>query len=204
MRTHIRWSALAVTLLTVAACSDDPVEATGDELSAQETQSLAYAVMSSSFAFVAALPVDPGTGTTADGVLAEPVEFSFDETVPCPQGGSVSIEGTVSGDSEAETGSWDLDYSGTVTHMACVVQGFQEAFTLDGDPAVAVTVSTTYVDHEPSGDQTWSYDGNVGWQTGDKQGTCSMNLDFAWAGTGVQNATIGGTVCGQSVDYGGV
>lgn len=199
-----RWSAVPV-LLAAAACSDDPA-APSDELSPTEAAELA--------AILGDLAVEQGFSAAGDGSAAAPtaapaavpITFATDVvfTATCPLGGAVEVDAELSGTVDGETGRLETAMTVVQTHRACVAEGGDTGtlFTLDGAPAV--TVSMDLESDAQSGDYEVeaSFVGAVSWSTDGRSGTCSMDLDVDTSGnnvTGTGTSTVTGSICGITV-----
>jgi hypothetical protein len=191
----------------LAACGDDDSTGPGTDtdLSDQELEALAEVLFTQGFAVTATSGprsevFDPDLRRAA-GVPIGPIDFG-PQDVACELGGVVTVTGTVSGNLDQQ-GAGTLNYSFTQVHKSCMAQaegGMQ--FTLDGNPDTTMDIS---MDTSANGAFSLSgtYTGGIAWQTGDRNGTCSVNLSFDATGNLETGATSSGSVtgsmCGRSV-----
>lgn len=185
----------------VAACGgDNGTEPTGDPLTQAEAEALAGILMSQSYQ-----GADPGALPAPGGPQAVPVsiETTVDADVPCELGGGIVVHGTlkVVGDSEVEGGT--IDYVVTQTHRDCVAQDMESqlTFTLNGAPDMTIELHLT---SDPLGALTLGggISGAIAWATGDKSGSCGIQLTFSGSvdsGTGAASSLVSGMVCGATI-----
>lgn len=190
----------------LAACGDDDSTGPGTELSDQELEALAEVLFTQGFSFTMTSgprsEIFDSDLQRAAGVPIGPIDFG-PQDVACELGGVVTVTGTVSGDLDQQ-GAGILNYSLTQVHQACTAQaegGTQ--FTLDGNPSTTMDIS---LDTSANGAFSLSgtYTGGIAWQTGDRDGTCSVDLSFDATGnleTGTTSSgSVTGTMCGRSVN----
>jgi len=193
--------ALPLLALALVACDNQPLQIT-DRLSTSEAAAVAGGLLG--------LTLDAGTSAREDNQPAgaparSPISFGTEVSVTaaCPVGGTaaftVGLDGAV--DPPADTGHVTLDI--TEAPAACGVQDADSGhtITLDGAPDLAAHY---VLELEAGGPYQLSgtFLGAVDWSTGDRIGTCSLDMTFDASGDRVANtgsASLTGTVCGVSV-----
>jgi len=193
--TRSRAVGLAV-LLTLAACGDDdPTDIIeGDPLTEAEAAALAEVVAGTLFASYEQGLQAPArvTGT-----------LSVDDTYPCEFGGSVDVDGNLAFNINDQTGDGTINFDVTQDHNDCSVMSEDDIlFTLNGAPNV--TSNFTIVTEGDFLSFTGGYDGAVAFETEDKSGTCSLEVDFSLQGnvaTETGSATLNGRVCGITFSH---
>jgi hypothetical protein len=196
---RIRVGCLAVALLWVAAaCSDNPIDIVeGDPLTEAEVDALAEVVAGTLFA----------TWEQSSGPASGPARatgtFQMNDELPCEYGGSVAVSGSLAFDVDDETGDGTLNFNVTQEHADCVVESEEDIrFTLNGAPNI--TSSFTVVTEGSAISFAGAFDGAADWATGDKSGTCGLDVDFSLTGdlaaeTG--SASLTGRVCGVTFSH---
>lgn len=194
-RKHVRGMMLAL-VVAVGACgdSDDPTEVVTDELSEAEAAALAEVMSENAFA---TWQQDQAAMAPSLATFEQSVSFEAD----CELGGSVSVSGDMVAETSETTEDVTIDYTVTQVHQSCVAESSDGLrFTLDGAPDVTVNFVV-----ETGGDLVTldgGYAGSVDWSTDDKQGSCSVDIDFTAevSQTGESgSASMSGSVCGRSV-----
>lgn len=198
---------IAFVSVGLVACSDDPTEVTG-ELTEQEAAELAEVIFSQGFGFgsssfddASTFTGDPDLQATA-GVPFGPIDLG-PEDVPCQFGGIVTLEGTIEGDLDQETGAGTMDLSLTQVHDDCGVRSESGTdFTLNGNPNTSMDLG---IDMTETGDftMTGTFGGGIAWLTGGRSGTCTIDLTIDASGnfeTEGFSGSVSGTVCGRSVN----
>lgn len=197
MKSNVRVIALAA-MLTLAGCGDDGV--TPNTLSQEQATELASAVFSQSLAEALSLDLE-WPAQTADG----PQLATYSETVevsgPCPLGGQVALTGAIDGETDDATGAGTFDFTLSIAHAACMVQGEQGTqFTLTGNPSIVLDLSMT-TDGQEGFTLSGSMNGLVDYAIeGGDNGSCQ----FAYGFSGESSASgfafqTTGTVCGVDV-----
>lgn len=197
MRTTGRITA-AITLLTiVAACSGDSItETSGDPLSEQEVQEIFAALAAVGGAV---LPLGSVAAPVGGPQLAPiPVDEDFNDSAPCPNGGSVSVSGNVSGTVDDETFDADLDFDLTQDLSDCGITTASEVqFLLNGAPDIDIVGSIVLSGESISG--SLAYQGGFDWEADDgRAGTCGVDFDVSFSSAS-QSGTASGQICGRSV-----
>jgi len=192
------WTLIAT--MALGACGEDPTVVNSGNLTEAEARAIAEFLLSSTydnaFSSVQGAP---------DGPQAVPFNFTtqVDVTAPCPLGGVVDISATatISGDTEQEGGSIEMNM--TEVHQDCMAEqeGTGIQFTLNGHDDVVASFSATST---PSGDMTVSGSlvGGLDWMTANGEGTCVINMSYSASGnelTGPVSATVTGSICGVEV-----
>lgn len=199
MRSPTRHLVLTATVVALAACSDDSVSPSS--LTEAEAQELVGAIFSQSF--VQALGYQSAPAQIPDGPAMATISETVEAAAPCPGGGEVSVTGSVDGQTDDQTGAGQIDFTMSLVHASCVVQGDQGTqFTLTGDPGLDFDFTMT-TDGEQNASFSGSILGGVAWSTVSKQGsTCSFSYDFSGESsqTGFSFQTSG-SVCGIEVDH---
>ena len=202
MQNNIRLSALAAAVVVFGACGET-TEIIGDELTEAEAAVLAEGIVAATF--MSADDV-PATAPSLDGPATVPFSFSseMEADLECELGGMVSVAASfeVEGDTESEAGSAEFEM--TQIHDGCVVEGEDEVqFTLWGNPSLAAAFS---LENNGEGVVEWggSIEGTVDWASGDREGTCSVDLEFG--GRLAHNAEeesiagdLEGSICGVTL-----
>lgn len=202
MGRSIRWSrlALAAVLATgLVACGDDDPSGplAGDDLTAAEAE-----VMMEALAEAGGLAVTGFGGAQAAAPSRAPFgPVSVEETVDCPQGGSIALSGSISGDT-ADDGTGTVDYSFTQLHQACqsTAESAATVWTFDGDPDVTVDMEMTIT--ESSFTMDGVQQGAVQWSSEGRSGTCGIDVTYTFSGSqsGASfSGSVSGTVCGHDV-----
>ncbi len=190
-----------IALLTLAtACGGgdddtgtDPNTNTGNP-SAAEVQGMTSALQA---LFIGGAWFDVSSGEAlAAQIAAQSGSTTFDNTVPCPGGGTTRAQGTVS----SSVSGQNVTVSGNVTSTfsSCKATGNGTVFTFDGSGL------TLNLDLQ-SGNGGYTYDfheqGNISWAGNGKSGTCAINLTIhaSYSGSGIPSATVSGSFCGQSI-----
>lgn len=190
-------SVLACLLvLPLAVCGDSGTEPEPDAMTQEEFE-----------AFVEVLVVlseldYEGIGSTASAAASAPVPQTFPvvDDFPCPEGGSIHLDGSVTVDEE--TGFFGV--SATETHQACRATAPSSGllFELNGAPNLSIEAQLQVSETEFS--FSASQNGGIQWETGESSGTCTIDLDIALTFTEETetdpDVSVEGTVCGRAVD----
>lgn len=184
----------------LAACGEDST-GPSDSLSEAEAQAVAQVLLSQTFEAGDPSSAGPGAVAAQYPVASAPVEFGSegDITLPCPLGGSLAVARSLSGTFDDETGELSFDFSLTSVHQQCAVQPeeLEDVLVLSGAPNLA---STLELDQDAQGAVTvaGSIIGAVGWELGDRAGTCEVSVNFSGTGTAEGSASnaVSGSVCG--------
>lgn len=189
-------------VLAVAACGDDDPTGTVD-LTEAEAQQLATAVLTTALTAFAQVPQQPAA--LVDGPAMAPFEYAntWEGTVECAGGGTVSVQASVTSSGDTETGEAVVDMELTQVHSNCVVQSGAQPFTFTGNPSVVVEIM-----YESDGEGTVSYDGSItgalDFDFDGSSGTCTIDYNYMGtvnANTGSGSYSLTGSVCGTSMNW---
>lgn len=198
-KMSVRMLALTASV-AFAACGDSTDLAMG-ELSQAEAEELAGAVAFATFNSSGDMPQQPAMGM--DGPQAVPFEFSsdFEADVQCPLGGTVAVSASliVTGDTETEVGA--VSYNMGQVHDGCAAMSDDGTqFTLWGAPALELSFMVT---SDGDGLVEWdgAIEGAVDWMSGDREGMCTVDLEFSGSreGDAAVNATLTGSICNRQI-----
>lgn len=139
---------------------------------------------------------DSASATTA---VADEATF----TVDCPASGTVESTVAYEGELDGESGAIDLQVAVSQKHDQCRVEGFfaGTSITLSGDPS---TQSQSLVSVVAGGayETAGSLIAQVDWLSGDREGTCVLELNFSGTGAGFDQIgvfNLQGIACGIPV-----
>ena len=209
MRRSFRLSSVFAGLaLAAAGCGGDgPTETTGDPLAEAEVQELAgdiFAGMSGYFTgnFSAQrqsvlLP----EGLSLNLMSPVPVSLTIDESGPCGGDGTATVNGSVDGTVDDQTGAGSLEFDITHGFTNCQVVGELHTYVVSGEPNIRLTGRFEF-----DGGQTFSgtFDlvGGFGFSVDDgRSGTCGVDVSASINVNGTSlTTTATGTVCGVSVN----
>ena len=198
---HGRLLPLALAL-GLGACGDDPVTIVeGDPLTADEAEALAEVVAGTLFS-----TWEQSSGPAPAPALAPALAsgtLQVDDVFPCELGGSVAVSGSVSFNVDDQTGDGTINFSVTSVHNACAGESQGGiAFTLTGAPDIEASFSA--VSEGDAFSFSGGYEGAVAWETGEKSGTCSVDVEFSLSGnlaTETGSASITGQVCDATISH---
>lgn len=174
MHAHARFAALAVFL---AACSGSTAPKTLSDADAQEM----YAALSSVAATVGLDGTAPG-GTVA---LA-----AFNQSAPCPAGGSV----TATGNTNTVGGVTTSTLTGTYSACKATAPGASRTWTMDGSVTLQATEQST-------GALSATLKGSINASTTGVSATCAIDVSISVTAGG--QSTITGSVCGRTGNFSG-
>lgn len=137
------------------------------------------------------------------------VEWKLDHSTTCPQGGSVTMAGGGTIDTDEEAGSIAWSWTSDVGYDGCAVESDDGLFTLTTASPVEFTGSGQFTSdggQGGSGSFAWDVTGTVQWdEEGGPSGTCDLDLsvsleidssESSFSSTG----SITGSICGHAVD----
>ena len=192
------WALLATSVL--GACGDGT--GVNTDLSDAEAAALAEAVVQAAmFATV------NGAGpAAAEGPQAAPYAYSEEVsfTSECLLGGGVAVTGSVDVSGDDETGAGRIALAVTHEHQACVVEAENGmVFTFDGSPDLSLDL---VLEADGQGELTWTglLEGAVDWTTDERQGRCTIALDFSGFVSDLDSAiavSVEGAVCRRAVEH---
>jgi hypothetical protein len=205
MSKRVLYGLAPVLALGLAACGGG-FTSSGDALTQTEAADLAEALAQGGFAgfgsFGAAAP------SRAPGAAATTITQTLAETVPCDSGGTVAINGSVTGNINQTASGGTISFNYTAVPNACVVPtSGGKKFTISGDPNLKAQGDFTFTIGSTSEafQGSLNYGGKFGWTSSDgRAGACGLDLtanyDFTFSGSSATGtATLSGTVCGVSV-----
>lgn len=181
-------AALLAVGLTVAACGDDgggTGTTSGDELTMSELNTI--------FGELFEIAFGVGGLSSAASAPAAPVPFnqSISQTEACPEGGSVSLSGNLSGTIDDVTLEGNLDMTLTESISGCIIASGTKKFTVDGDPNIQITASVTF---RPGISGTFTLKGGFKFTSDDgRSGSCGIDMSVNLA-----TEAVTGNVCGRS------
>jgi hypothetical protein len=111
---------------------------------------------------------------------------------PCPQGGTISVGGDISG-SLNNAGGGSIMTLLTITPSGCSVSGL----VLNGDPSLTVDGQINFSQTTPLFPITLSETGGITYGP-NPSGSCKFNVTYTV--TSATTCTVTGTACGQSVN----
>lgn len=188
----IRSLAAASLAFSLVACGSD--DSTGPQLDLTDAE-----VQDMIDALEAIGSFDVGV-SVASAALRNPdvalYTFTMDESEPCPEGGTIRIQGTVSGADDGTSASANLTES--FTNCAARSPNSNTLWTFNGAPNIKIMMNSTY------NNNTGAYTGN-GTVTGALSasstagnGNCSFNITMNFQGTNnSESGSVSGTVCGK-------
>ncbi len=201
---RIRLAAVAVAALALAACGKDATSPTAStQLKPDEAQALALSMAASGDAYSGAVSApDVVTLSTLSGATTiGPITFT--QSHPCPKGGTVTPDVTITGSVDLTARSLSMEVKGTETPKDCAYPVKAVTVTVNGNPNLAIDAKLAIVAGVPSGAQTFTEKGGFTWKTSDgRSGTCAVDItssaDFA-----KNLRTVSGTFCNQTLNISG-
>lgn len=204
MRKILTKGVLAFALLAATAACDDegPAESTGDELTSEEATALAEVM--------AGLGYASGAGAMEE----QEVQAAFvpqshggahytrtvNITAPCPRGGELEVEATLTGTEYPEEERVVVEFEGTHTHSECGVTARQKEFVVTGNPNLSWSMGLETQHGELAGVLTFDYEGGFDWSSSDgRSGTCTVDL-HAEVDVEGQTSSLAGQFCGVTIE----
>ncbi len=205
----------------IAACSGDSTGPAVDTLTDTEFDAMVQALSAAggfdvTFGVGGALP-SPAMASASETpaipsldyslllMSPETVSISIEESVPCPEAGSVDVAGSMNGDFDSQTGAGSGTVQVTQTHRACtaVAQGSGKTFVFDGRPNITTQVSFSIGDTGELISLQGTQSGGFEWAVDDKRGFCGIQLAYSITGAQTENPSIsiGGTLCERTFDF---
>lgn len=190
-----------VVALGLSACSDATAPSPA-ELSRAEAEQLA-ADMEQLASYMSG-PSFPSfsLGTGGEASVSDPttISNSFSFTRACPQGGQVTIAGTVTGSADRVALSFSTVSTATKTEVNCAFQTRNGVLTLNGNPNLVMRSSTSIVAGRPVGLQTSSQKGGFTWSrsTGGS-GSCVIDVTSS-LDPATRTMTVTGNFCGHAIN----
>ncbi len=199
---RIRLAAVAVAAFALAACGKDATSPASTQLKPDEAQALALSMAASGDAYSGAVAApDVVTLSTSGGTTIGPITFT--QSHPCPKGGTVTPDVTITGSMDLTARSLSLEVKGTETPKDCAYPVKAVTVTVNGNPNLAIDAKLAIVAGVPSGAQTFTEKGGFSWKTSDgRSGTCTVDLTSS-ADFGKNLRSVTGTFCDQHIDISG-
>ena len=147
---------IALTLVTLAGCKDDPVDPP-DPLTEAEALTLFKALAE-------------GTGFAPDDDMDA---ATVDTMVACPLGGEAKVVGLGRARQAGDTVRTALE--AVVTPAGCKVLGDGVTFTVDGNPSFSIEVIIDIIGFEKLV-MGGGVEGTIKWQLEDRSGECTIDL----------------------------
>lgn len=184
-----RGASLAFTAFTLA-CGDS----TGPTaLSEAQVEDMLDAMSAVSFAGQVS---GPGLFVKRAGVVAN-ATVTVSETVECPNGGSATVNGTVTDNPDAGT------FTAQITQAFSACAATSEAgrvWTFNGDPNIVTNVSASQNASTGAFSITATQVGGVKFASDIGAGSCALNLTLTISGNQTSGtATLNGTACGRTI-----
>ncbi len=181
----------------LAACSDDAVGPTGDQLSREEAAFIAAEVLANG-----EMSMDVPEGFVGD-VQVDKVPFTAARdlviTHSCPAGGQVTLRWSADIDLDPDAGDLTIDVEGSQEHDACGFTRQAITYVINGDPGISVTAHVEIENHQPVGEHTLNVEGGFRWSSSDdRSGTCPINVE-AITNFATRTRTVEGSVCGHTI-----
>jgi hypothetical protein len=130
-----------------------------------------------------------------------PVSLTIDESGPCGGDGTASVQGSIDGTVDDQTGAGSLELDITQSFSGCVVVGSTHAYTLSGDPNIRLT-GAFESDGETTFTMEFTLEGGFGFTVDDgRAGTCGIDVTATMNVTGTAvSSTATGSICGMTVN----
>ena len=194
---------LAALVALTAACEQGSTLPGAEGITRAEVESIAP-----DYDLLGAAVVD-GFGLPAFSISGEGVApaaatvtstTTFSNLRNCPQGGTVTVAGTITRTFDRETRSGTQQSTATRTENACAFRGRGGAtITLNGSPNVQITSSSGFTNGVPEA-RTMTQKGAFTWQKSTGQsGTCTVDLTSTFT-PATHTHTVKGTFCGHTID----
>jgi len=206
-RNHSYWSLIAVTILAVvsASCggssqsnnlsqgqaqavSQELVTAVEQALTAEFSTDGAQSPAKSRMAEALADTTHPESPSSC--LTGSTIDCPIDTTITCPQGGTVSVSGAITG--TLNNGSGSIDAAITVAPDGCKV----DSLTINGNPNVAFASDFNVSNDNLDFPVTATTDGGISYGP-NPSGSCTLNVTVTI--NSFSSCSVSGTVCGQSV-----
>lgn len=140
----------------------------------------------------------PGSGLFVHrGGQTANATVTLSQTVDCPNGGSASVNGTVTDDAAAGT------FSARITQgfTGCAATSSEgRVWTFDGNPNIVTNLSGSYNVNTGAVNITATQVGGVKFSSNLGAGTCAIDLALTITGTETSGTiTVSGTACGRNI-----
>lgn len=191
MKSFRRRSAVAVLAVFAMACSDS----TGPKSSLDQTVAMeVYAELTAAIGeALAGASFGRPEVSMGDSRIASAMD-SFEETVPCEQGGSITVSGTYTNNT-SQNGTGTISGSFTESFSNCQLVISKGPVTVQGDPNLKGTVSEQL--------SSWNLVNGTMEMTGAfrvsgaASGRCAIDLSVQYGSSGP--GLPSGSICGQSI-----
>lgn len=194
-------AALIAAAVTAAACDGGSATAPGDtQLTQAQALSLSRAVLSVSAGLAGGSVPSGARGARIEAASGSSTfSFAFDQSAPCPAGGTVAVAGTIGGSFDAQVSAAQVQAAVAVRHQSCGVKTDDGAtFTLNGDPRIDVGLNAVSGANGLTGLHL-TENGAFTWSRGNSSGRCTVDLDADLV-AGTQDVRLTGSFCGFPVD----
>ncbi len=196
---RIRLAAMVVAALALAACGKDATSP--NSMKSTEAQSLALMMAAGADAYAGAAPtanvVTLGTARAA----TQTVNITYQASLPCPKGGTVEPNATVTGTADPVVHSASLHLDGSEKRTDCAYQVQANTITVNG--TLTITAEVNVVAGLPSGKQSFTEKGTILWASSDgRSGSCDIDLNASadFGNTTVQR-TVDAQFCGRTLHF---
>ncbi len=200
LRKLLGFTAMAA-LVTVTGCSETTgadVGLTADEAALLADDFVALALDGVASGLSAIPSPAPGLASSSAQAAAPPIQFDRSTTITreCPAGGSMTMEGTVSGAlDDARSGTLAVQH--TLTISDCGRQREEITITANTDPSIVFS-GEVVVEGRTRVSGSFTKIGAITVETSDgRSGRCEIDLAVTW--TAEDHWTATGTVCGREV-----
>lgn len=199
--------AVAILALLCAGCGSSNTS-TSSNLSQAQAQAVSQQLIQAvEQAMSNAFPSSAGAKSSAHSPFAEAVagihpensssctigsstDCTISASASCPQGGTVSVSGTIDG--TLNNGSGSIDASFTVTPSKCGL----DSLVINGDPNVAFASDLNFTNNALDFPVTATTNGGISYGP-NPSGSCLINVSITVSST--TSCSVAGSVCGQSV-----
>jgi hypothetical protein len=119
------------------------------------------------------------------------IDCTINGSASCPQGGTVSVTGTIDG--TLNNGSGSIDTTFTITPTKCAL----DSLVINGDPSVALASDLAFTNDALDFPVTATTSGGISYGP-NPSGSCTINFSITVNST--TSCSVTGSVCGQSVN----
>ena len=140
-----------------------------------------------------------GSGASASASVPVEINNTFTVTKQCPQGGQVTVAGTIVGSGDDATHSLTLDADATRIDTNCAFPTRHGVLTLSGNPNIEYTGYLNIVNSALVGLQMQTHTGSFTWARGGFSGTCAVDLDSSFD-PATRIASVTGSFCEWTVN----
>ncbi|MGA9528399.1 MAG: hypothetical protein WBS24_09805 [Terriglobales bacterium] len=123
--------------------------------------------------------------------IGSSIDCTINSSASCPQGGTVSVSGSIDG--TLNNGSGSIDTTLTVTPNKCAL----DSVVINGDPDVAFTSDFNFTNDALDFPITATTNGGISYGP-NPSGSCTMNVTITI--NSATSCSVTGSVCGQSVN----